>query len=924
MRRANWKVMTPLVLCLMLTVSAAWGQLGPHRLTIERDGEQLEMPYFRNHPLDQYNPYIERTVIVHHGASRNPDDYFAYVMKSLDFVGQNEITIVLAPHILTEGDLAKYELDDDDKIAFWSGGWRQGDDSLSTENHPRPFQVSNYTFYDEMITQLANRSIFPHLNMIVFTGHSAGGQVTNRYAAGTQVPDTILRPRGIEIRFIVANPSSYVYFNEERRVPGTLDEFAIPSAEEIEKAPRYNQYIYGLEGLNPYMSNVGAEKIRNQYQRREVFYFLGEQDRGSASLDRSAGAMLEGRYRYERGWIYHNYVQHVFGPGTGYLHKKVIVKGVAHSGEQMYNSYQGRKLLFDFDPRPEPIERIKGSLVIAGGGELPDIIYQRFMELAGGEEAKIAVIPTANPQSDSLEPGQERSRGRRRPETRPAQILTYDLEKQLTTWKAWNPESVILFHTQRLDKANDPEFVKPLKEATGVWFEGGLPTRLTRAYLGTLVEKELYGVLERGGVIGAESTASAAMTRVMIAGGSDHAVVEKGFDFLPGSVTDQHFTKHNRKNRLHSALGSHPRLAGFGIDEKTAMVVYNGRRIDILGEGAVTAMTSGCDYAPMRMEKLLPRPQRTDQPQRRGQQQQRAGQTQRGPRYAYVADLIAWSRSAQAQLLPQFPAPEPPAPEVKKGTLMIVGGGGVSEELWKRFIELAGGPDAPIVAIPTAGGLGEVDNPRSGGARSLERYGAANVTILHTTIREKSNYDEEFLQPLREARGVWFDGGRQWNLVDSYQNTTAHDLMMDVLERGGVVGGSSAGASIQGDFMARGDPLGSRPIQALGYETGLGFLVGVAIDQHFHQRKRMPDMTGLMETYPQILGIGIDESTAIFVQGTVAEVAGRNVVSFYDRRKPVIPGEIDHEIIKPGQKYDLKERKIITGKKEIREIKIIK
>ncbi len=442
------------------------------------------------------------------------------------------------------------------------------------------------------------------------------------------------------------------------------------------------------------------------------------------------------------------------------------------------------------------------------------------------------------------------------------------------------------------------------------------------------MEKELYGVLERGGVIGGSSAGAAIQDRVMIAGGNPEARVERGFDFLPGAVVDQHFVARDRQERLLGVLASHRGLVGFGIDEGTALVVYQGRRLEVIGESYVTAINGACEYAPLRIEELHPRPARTDQPQRRGQQQQQQQQRENRPeranRPAYTADLMAWSRSAQARLRPQFPAEEPPVPEVKKGTLLIVGGGGVSEEMWKRFIELAGGPDAPIVAIPTAGGLGEVENPRSGGARSLEKYGATNVTILHTTIRDKSNYDEEFLKPLNEARGVWFDGGRQWNLVDSYQNTTAPELMMEVLERGGVVGGSSAGASIQGDFMARGDPLGSGPIQALGYETGLGFLVGVAIDQHFHQRKRMPNMTSLMETYPQILGIGIDESTAIFVKGTVAEVAGRNVVSFYDRRKPVIPGELDHEIVKAGEKYDLKERRLITGTKEIREIRIIR
>jgi len=677
-----------LLLVVALFITPAAGQLSPDRITLEKDGNQLQMPYFRNHPIDQYNTNIQRAVIVHHGASRNPDDYFSYVLNSAETVGCQDTTIILAPHTLTERDLRTYDLDDDEKIAFFSGGWRQGDNSLDTEDHPRPFTASNYEFYDEMLTQLANRSVFPNLKKIVFTGHSAGGQVTNRYAAGTKVPDTVLRPAGIEIRFIVANPSSYVYFNGERRVAGTLDQFDIPTEQELENAPRYNRYIYGMEGLNPYMSAAGVDLIRNQYQRREVYIFLGEQDRGSASLDSSAGAMLEGRFRYERGRIYHNYVQHVFGAGTGYLHKKAVAMGLAHDGNGMYNSPQGQRLLFDYDPQPEPIERIKGSLVLTGGGEVPEAVWDRFMELAGGEEAKIVVIPTANPASDSLESTRQRGRGRQRDRLLPA----YNQRNQLSPWQERNPQSVMILHTRDFDTANNPEFVAPLKEATGVWFEEGIPTRLSRAYLGTLVEKELYGVIERGGVIGAESYTAAAMSRVMIAGGSEHAVVEKGFDMLPGSVTDQHFTKHNRKTRLHSALASHPQLAGFGIDENTAIIVYNGRRIEVLGEGAVTGMTAGCDWAPMRYEKLRPRRPRANQQQQQRAQQQRGQQRgqqqaqQRGSRPAYTVDLMAWSRSAQANLRPQFPAQEPPVPEVKSGSLMIVGGGGMSEDMWKRFI----------------------------------------------------------------------------------------------------------------------------------------------------------------------------------------------------------------------------------------------
>ena len=108
--------------------------------------------------------------------------------------------------------------------------------------------------------------------------------------------------------------------------------------------------------------------------------------------------------------------------------------------------------------------------------------------------------------------------------------------------------------------------------------------------------------------------------------------------------------------------------------------------------------------------------------------------------------------------------------------------------------------------------------------------------------------------------------------------------MKDVLKRGGVIGGSSAGASIQANYRARATPIGNSKIMAFGYERGgLGFISGVAIDQHFSQRRRHKDMTQLVDTHPQLLGIGIDESTAIIVQKSKAKVVGRGKVHFYDR-----------------------------------------
>ena len=116
--------------------------------------------------------------------------------------------------------------------------------------------------------------------------------------------------------------------------------------------------------------------------------------------------------------------------------------------------------------------------------------------------------------------------------------------------------------------------------------------------------------------------------------------------------------------------------------------------------------------------------------------------------------------------------------------------------------------------------------------------------------------------------------------------------MKDVLKRGGVIGGSSAGASIQANYLARATPIGNSQIMAFGYERGgLGFISGVAIDQHFSQRRRHKDMTQLVDTHPQLLGIGIDEATAIIVQKSKAKVVGRGKVHFYDRTQPVVPNK---------------------------------
>lgn len=507
---------------------------------------------------------------------------------------------------------------------------------------------------------------------------------------------------------------------------------------------------------------------------------------------------------------------------------------------------------------PERIDPagIKGALVICGGGKLPDAVRDKFVELAGGKKARLVIIPTA-----SDDPVDE------------------DARAVSEIWKAREPESVAVIHTRLPEEANDPSFVEPIKHATGVWITGGKQTEIAKAYSGTLVEHALCALLDRGGVVGGTSAGAACQSRVMIVRGRVYE--REGLGLIPGAIIDQHFLARNRKPRLLEVLALHPQLVGLGVDEGTALVVQ-GRTMRCVGDSTVTvcvAAGGGRDTS-----EIVLKP-------------------------GEVSDLTMYRRAARDRMQPRFPPEKVPDPVVPQGSLVIVGGGGMPAELTQKFIELAGGPEAPIVVLPTANPDPLPANPGDG--QFLVRAGAKNVKTLKARRRDEVE-SAEFAEALKDAKGIWFGGGRQWRFVDAYEGTSAVEAFHDVLRRGGVIGGSSAGATIQGDYLVRGSPLGNEDMMAAGYERGFAFLPGTAIDQHFAQRKRFGDMTRVVAAHPQLLGIGLDEATAIVVRGHVAEVMGKSQVHFYDRSKGDAPaeGEKDYVTVSAGGKYNLKTRSV--------------
>jgi cyanophycinase len=273
-----------------------------------------------------------------------------------------------------------------------------------------------------------------------------------------------------------------------------------------------------------------------------------------------------------------------------------------------------------------------------------------------------------------------------------------------------------------------------------------------------------------------------------------------------------------------------------------------------------------------------------------------------------------------------------PAQEIgpRNGALVISGGGGDSTgEIYKRFVELAGGPEAPIVVIPTSSADSSCFYDMSvpdcrfdesyRGLRPFRALGCSNLTVFHTRDRTLAN-DDEFVGPIRRARGVWLQGGSHWKHADAYLETKVHQELHALLDRGGVIGGGSAGAHIQGDFMnvsrSPDREFGERTLPKEKWRQGFKFLRNVVIDVHVLARNRQFDLIGVIRSNPHLLGIGVDESTAIVVRGDEFEVIGASYALIYDNTSQLAPDREDtfrtvggsFYFLRPGDTFNLKTR----------------
>ena len=316
---------------------------------------QYKITYFSPSNLNFTNNNIRRLVIVLHGNNRTAEQRQNAIIQAANSEDKYLETLIISPHFIGTPEIVANNLDD--YHLYWSGtSWMDGSSSSSSGAYPRDESFSSFEVMDDIITQIVYGEKFPNLSQIILTGFSGGGQFMNRYAASNRIQEGLEQEYNMEFKYLVASPSSYLYFNDERRVEGTTDQFEKPN---ISNCGTYNNYKYGLQQMNQYMKYYHVDTLKNRYKRRNISYGICKRDNNpnSSSLDDTCPAMFQGDHRLERATIYNNYLKHYFGD-LGDNHKLYITNGVGHDSFTFYNKSDIRPILFPViknEPNNDPL-----------------------------------------------------------------------------------------------------------------------------------------------------------------------------------------------------------------------------------------------------------------------------------------------------------------------------------------------------------------------------------------------------------------------------------------------------------------------------------------------------------------------------------------------------------------------------------------
>lgn len=295
---------------------------------------------WRSHELQAgASPRVERAYIMVHGTNRNAEEYYRWTLASTIVADRLETTAVVAPHFKARTAAGRGDEVQPGEWYWTNDAWKAGDAALNGKTF-------SYDVMDRILECFNDAARFPALKEVVVAGHSAGGQYVQRYAAANRMEQKMRVP----VRYVVANPSSYVYINEFRLRQGATcsekGECTGPFGKYWDAAncTTFNDYRYGLEKPTGYVAQTPAEEIRAQFVKRKVTYLVGELDTRTddANLDKACPAIAQGPNRRERGAIFWNYVKSQFGA----VHQFAIAPGCGHAAVCVFAGPAGVKAVF--------------------------------------------------------------------------------------------------------------------------------------------------------------------------------------------------------------------------------------------------------------------------------------------------------------------------------------------------------------------------------------------------------------------------------------------------------------------------------------------------------------------------------------------------------------------------------------------------
>jgi hypothetical protein len=281
-------------------------------------------------------PDVVRAVIVLHGRLRNADDYFRTAQRAREAAGgEPGSTILIAPQFLSTDDTRAFR-SPSDLLSWHADAWMGGAEAKTGA------PVGAYAVLDAIARRLSDKARFPNLKTIVFAGHSGGAQVLQRYAIASDVPDELAQA-GIDVRFVVASPSSYAYFDAQR--PDA--DGGVPAAFDASHCPSFDRWKYGMQARPAFMRTRSPQQLEARYVQRQILYLVGgaDHDPASASLDKSCAAMAQGPQRLARAEGFFRYLQARHPADRNQQFH--IVPGVGHDEARMLTSHCALKTMFD-------------------------------------------------------------------------------------------------------------------------------------------------------------------------------------------------------------------------------------------------------------------------------------------------------------------------------------------------------------------------------------------------------------------------------------------------------------------------------------------------------------------------------------------------------------------------------------------------